>query len=289
MTKFHKTSFLAVFALANALTVSASAQESHTLRLALEAGKTLSVTTVSDTKMAFTGAVDQEMNTKTTMIQDYKFDQSGEGWWKFDLSTRDFKLDGDATMPGAASDPSAMIEAVKKVKVGGEVNSVGKARNVKIDGQDSLDPMTKGMIAATIEYLQQIGFMSIVFPEAPVAVGTKWKTDFDMSKILEANGGGFLTNAKGNVPIEFEVLGFEDVDGKKAAKIQVFHDGKVTFDSTMGGSGTMTTTSKGNLWIDLATGLPLKGDTKLANNIDIGGQFNISQEISVVTKTELKG
>lgn len=238
--------------------------------------------------MTFSGMMDSNMATKTTMTQAYKFDKAEEGWWKFDLSTTDFKLDGDLGMPGMASDPTAMIEAVKKVKVGGEVNNLGKARNVKVGGDDSLDMMTKGMMAANIEYLSQVGFMSILFPEAPVAVGTKWKSDFDMSKIMEANGGGFLTNAKGNVPIEFEVLAFEEVEGKKAVKIQVFSDGKVTFDSQGGGSGTMTTTSKGNLWLDLATGLPIKSDTKLANNIDVGGQLNIAQDITITTKAEIK-
>ena len=37
---------------------------------------------------------------------------------------------------------------IKKVKVGGEVNSLGKTRNVKVAGDDTLDMMTKGMMAA---------------------------------------------------------------------------------------------------------------------------------------------
>lgn len=287
MNHLHRKMAIVSLALA-ALTATAHAQESHVLRLALEAGKTLSVTTVSDTKMAFTGPMEQEIKTKTTMLQNYKFDKSDEGWWKFDIETADFKMEGDAGMPGMAGDPQSMIDAVKKVKLGGEVNNLGKTRNVKVAGDDSLDMMTKGMIATMAEHLTQVGFMAMVFPEAAVSVGTKWKAEFNMAKVMEANGGGFLTNAKGDVPIEFEVLGFEEVNGKKAVKVQVFSDGKVTFDSSMGGSGTMATTSKGNLWLDLATGLPIKSDTKMANNIDIGGMMNIAQEMAISTTAELK-
>lgn len=289
MNMLRKSSKLAAFALLGVLASVSQAQDSYSLRLALEAGKTLEVKTVSSTKMSFTGPIDQSMNTKTTMVQAYKFDKGDEGWWKFDLSTTDIKLEGDQGMPGMNADPSAMVESVKKVKVSGDVNNLGKTRNVKVGGDDQLDMMTKGLVASNIEYLTQIGFLSITFPEAPVSVGTKWKSDFDMAKILEANGGGFLTNAKGVVPIEFEVLGFEDLDGVKTAKIQVFLDGKVTFDSSMGGSGTMTTTSKGNMWLNLATGLPVKSDTKLANNIDIGGQMTITQEVDINTTSEIKG
>ena len=278
---------MAIACLALNLVSVASAQETHTLRLVLEPGKTLSVTTVSDTKMAFTGPMDQEMKTKTTLVQNYKFDKGPEGWWTFDIQTADFKMDGDAGMPQMGGDPATMIESVKKVKVGGEVNALGKTRNVKVAGDDSLDMMTKGMMASIVEQLMQVGFMSLNFPEAAVGVGTKWKADFDMAKVLEANSGGFLSNAKGNVPLEFEVLGFETVDGKKTAKIQVFSDGKVTFDSSMGGSGTMSTTSKGNLWIDLATGLAMKSDTKMANNIDVAGQINIAQEMTITTSAVL--
>jgi|GEM_PF-1731930 len=286
MNNMHRK--MAFVALAFSAITIANAQETHVLRLALEGGKTLAVTTVSDTKMAFTGPMEQEMKTKTTMVQNYKFDKSEEGWWKFDVFTSDFKMDGDAGIPGMGGDPTTMVEAVKKVKFGGEVNNLGKTRNVKVSGDESLDMMTKGMMATMVENLTQIGFLAIMFPEAAVGVGTKWKAEFDMAKVMEANGGGFLTNAKGMVPIEFEVLSFEDLAGKKVVKIQVFSDGKVTFDSSMGGSGTMSTTSKGNLWIDLATGLPVKSDTKLANNIDIGGQMNIAQDLTINTTSEVR-
>lgn len=280
---------LASIALTVALAHLANAQETHALRLAIEAGKTLAVTTVSSTKMAFTGPMDQTMETKTTMVQNYKFDKGPEGWLTFDVSVGEFKMEGDAGMPGMAPDADAMVAAIKKVKLGGQVNNLGKTKDVKMSGDTDLDMMTKGMMAAALESMNQVGFMAISFPEAPVGVGSKWKTDFDMAKILEANGGGFLSNAKGVVPMEFEVLAFEDVNGKKTAKIQVFTDGKVTFDSQMGGSGTMSTTSKGSMWLDLATGLIVKTDTKMANNIDIGGQFNISQDTAVVVTAEVKG
>lgn len=259
------------------------------MRLALEPGKTLHVTTVSETKMAFTGPIEQEMSTKSTMVQAYKFDAGADGWWKIAMTTVDFKMEGGMDMPGMQTDPAQILDAVKKVKVTAEVNNLGQARNVKMEGDQDLDMTTKGMTASMSEYLSQIGFMGLQFPEESLAVGSKWSKSFDMAKILEANSGGFLSNAKGTMPVEFEVLGFEDVNGVKTAKIQVFSDGKVTFDSQMGGSGTMSTTSKGNVWVNVANGLPIKSDTKMANNIDIGGQMNITQEMSINSTTELKG
>lgn len=271
------------------MVAAAHAQDSYKVRLTLEPGKTLNVTTVSQTKMAFTGPIEQEMSTKTTMVQAYKFDAGTDGWWKIAMSTVDFKMEGGMDMPGMQADPAQIVEAVKKVKVTAEVNNLGQARNVKMEGDQELDMTTKGMTASMSEYLSQIGFMGMQYPEEAISVGSKWSKTFDMAKILEANSGGFLTNASGKMPVEFEVLGFEDVNGVKAAKIQVFTDGKVTFDSQMGGSGTMSTTSKGTVWVNVATGLPIKTDSKMANNIDIGGQMNITQEMSINTTTELKG
>lgn len=264
------------------------AQESHKLRYAVDVAKSLSVTTTSSTKMAFTGPIEQTMETKTTLVQSYKFEKGEEGWWKFNMAVTDFKLDGDAGMMGMGADPESMAAAVKKVKLFGEFNDMGKTRGVKMDGDDNLDMMTKGTFASISEYFNQVGFMSSHFPEEEVAVGAKWKSQIDMAKIMEANGGGFLSNAQGVLPIEYELLAFEDVNGTKTAKVQVFTDGKVTFDSQMGGGGTMSMTSKGTAWIDLATGLPVKSDTKMANNIDIGGQMNITQELSIVTTSEVK-
>lgn len=263
------------------------AQDKKTLRLVLQPGMVFSSTSVTDGKFAMTGPMDQEFKNKTTMTQRFSFEAGTEGWLKFLVATTDFKMEGDDMSMGMGGDVD-VAGAVKGVKVAGEVDGRGMTRNVAVSGSDKLDMMTKQTMEGIADRMTQIGLMSMYFPEEAVGVGSKWTKELDLAKTLSAIP--FFTNTKGTAPIEFTIEAFEAVDGKDTAKILIFTDGKVTFDLAMGGSGSgsMTMTSRGYVWVDTATGLPVKSETKLANNIDFG-MGTMQQEISITATGKVGG
>ncbi len=285
MKHIKSTSILALIVLAGL----SFAQDKKVLRLAVKPGTTFSHVSVTTGKFALTGVGDQEFKTKTTFGQDFSFENGTDGWLKFTATTTEFKSEGDQMdMGGAGVSPEDIAAAVKKVKFSGEVNNLGSTRNIALANDDGLDMMTKQMMSSITDQMSQLGFFAMSFPEDGVAVGTKWKKDYDLAKSLA--GIPFFSNVKGASPTEYTVEAFETVEGKNTARIKTFSDGKATFELSMGGggSGSLTTTSSGMVWVDLETGLPVKSETKLASTIDFG-MGTMQQEMSISSKMTAKG
>ena len=285
MNALKRCSILALVVLASL----AQAQDKKTIRLTVKPGTVMTSTSVTDGKFAMTGPADQTVNNKTTMVQQYKFDKGSEGWLKFLIETTEFKMEGEQFNMGTPIDTDQIIAQAKKVKISGEVNEMGSARNVELTGAEDMEMGTKQMMTSISDRISQIGLMSMFYPVEGVGVGSIWKKEIDLGKSLAAIP--FFTDVNGKAPVEFTVEAFEKVDDKDTAKIKVFIDGRVTFGMNFGGGdtkGSMTTTSAGHVWIDLATGLPVKSDTKMANNIDFG-VGTMQQEMSITTTTAVKG
>ncbi len=263
----------------------AQAQSGQPLRFNVAPGSSYAMTSVTSMKMAFSGMMDREMTTKSTVSQTLKFDAGEGAWLKFTLSTSDFKTEGEQMMEGMGPSPDEMAAAFKNVRTVGEVGPNGGTRNVKLEGTDGLDMMTKGMVTRIVEGVSQLGLLGLTFPDGPVEVGTEWKANFDMAKTLGDSMMGMAQDVKGDFPYVFTVEAFEAVDGAPHAKVKVFTDGKATF-RVQGpggeGDGNMTMTSLGHMWIDLATGLPTKSATEMAMTIDIG-MLQITQEMKIDT------
>ncbi|MBS1714628.1 MAG: hypothetical protein JST30_09865 [Armatimonadetes bacterium] len=261
--------FVAALTVAQAMAQTAAVPEKKVLRLNLAAGNSITMKTVTDGVMNLSvQGNDNEMKSKITMVN--KTDVSaGDGTWlKFILQTTDFKMEGD-TMDmgmGGGTDPAT---AMKAVKIQGEFDPTGTTRNVTIADDDKLDMMTKQSMSSMLEQWSQIGFMALTFPKDAVGVGDKWTKELDLGKVMGSNP--MISNAAGKAPMEFTIEAFEKVDAMDTVKIKVFMDAKATFDiAAAGSSGSMTMTSNGFVWVDLATGVTVKGESKMANNIDFG-------------------
>ncbi len=283
MNAFKRTALIALVALAAV----AMAQDKATLRLNVKPGMTLAQTTVSDGTFSISGPTDQEMKNKTTMVQTFKFEEGTEGWVKFGVETTDFKMEGDSMDMGGGTDPDQIAAMAKKVKLTGEVNDRGATRNVAISGADDLDMTSKQMMTSVADRMSQIGFMEMFFPDEAISVGSTWKRELDLAKTLSSIP--FFQNVKGTAPVEFTVEAFEKVGDKDTVKIKVFTDGKVTFELSMGGGGdgNMSLTSNGEVWVDLATGLPIKSTGKMANDIDFG-MGHMQQQMTITSKIDFK-
>jgi hypothetical protein len=239
-------------------------------------------------KMAFAGMMDQEMDSKTTMSQVYAFEGGADGKTKFTITTTDLKMEGESMAAMGGGEPD--LSGIKRATIVGYFDEMGRTDGVAINGMEEGDMMAASMLTLTKELYRQVGFFGFNFPEQAVMVGSKWATKLNFGESLTAMSMGFLSNPKGDVPVEMEVLGFETVDGMPCVKVKSFSDGKVTFEMNMPGmdasNGNMTMTTVVNAWFNLANGMLVKSDAESASVIDMG-MMTITQKstsTSVVKK-----
>jgi hypothetical protein len=89
-----------------------------------------------------------------------------------------------------------------------------------------------------------------------------------------------ISSVTGKLPIQFEVVGFEDLDGKRHVKIKSVMDGTLTMVIAVGEmSATMKTQMTNMSWIDVATGLLTKSEAVGQNDSDFG-VGTMTQQIS---------
>jgi hypothetical protein len=274
------------FAIAALVIVSgAVAQDKAVLRFQPAVGSKLSVTTVSELKMAFSGMMDQESNSKSTVDQVFTFEAAQDGKTKFQLNTTALKIEGEsmAEMAGGGN-----VDGIKNAVLTGYFDSRGATSDVQVSGLAEDDMMGNMILTMAKELYKQIGFFGFQFPEQEVGVGSKWDSQLDFSELLSSQSMGFLTNAKGAVPVTMEVVAFEPVEGVPCVKIKSLMDGKVTFDVNAPGmetSGNMTVTSLTHAWFNLATGMLVKSEAESANVIDMG-MMTINQTTKTVSSAK---
>lgn len=258
-----------ILALSLAATAALSlAQTSHVVRLKLTPGTKLSTTTIGSTKMTFSGLMDETMDSTMMLVQQYSFEPGEEGKTKFTVSTTDVKLEG-GMMDQAGGDPNS----IKKVTMTGTVDDRGTTSSIALNGMEEGDMMAGMVMMMPKEMFSQSGFFGLTFPEEAVSVGSKWSAKINFANILAAQSMGFLQNAKGEIPLDHEVLAFEAVDGVDCVKVKSFMDGKFTFDVAAPGmesTGSMTITGVTTAWYSLADGLLVKSESSSASVIDMG-------------------
>lgn len=273
---------ITLFVAALSLAAGASAQSKVLLRFQPAAGTKLAVKTVSDLKMSFSGMMDQESTSKTTIDQVYSFQPGSDGTTTFTLNTTGLKMEGEsmAEMAGGGMD----TDSIKKAVLSGTFDARGNVSGIKLEGVAEDDMMANMVLTMSKEVYKQVGLFGFNFPEAEVEVGTKWTSKLNFADILPSQSMGFLSNAKGDVPVTMEVVAFETVNGVACVKIKSLTDGKVTFDVNAPGmeaSGNMTTTSLTHAWFNLANGMLVKSETEGANVIDMG-MMTINQTTKTV-------
>lgn len=140
-----------------------------------------------------------------------------------------------------------------KMELGGDVTDAsdadtkftynGKGSMTKMDigtpGEDDISGMVLNLRAAA----------SVVFPDKPVNVGESWTAAF---KSPEVKGAEPESSEATNLKYTF--VAQEKVAGADTAKITIVEDGPSA-------DGTITATT----WVDVATGLPIRMELKMAD------------------------
>lgn len=104
---------------------------------------------------------------------------------------------------------------------------------------------------------------SLVFPEKPVAIGETWQAD------LKADKDKGSLDAKAS----YQALGREPLLGKETLKVS-FEIKEVGPDDPA--------TSKGVMWIEIATGMPVKVQSAMTNAPLAGQKVNATWELTLV-------
>lgn len=276
-----KSLLISAVAIATLPFLIAAGQESHTLRLKLQPGQVITIknTTSSTVSMAAMGQ-DNVSTVKTT--QTISIDKGSEaGWNKATIKTTEFEMDGGGDVTMQAISPEQMKEEILKQVITGEFNELGKIRNYKIENKTTMP----GAIEAS---MQEAGIMGFHYPEQPMTVGSEWKQEANLGKMIMESAGEFIANASGNLTSTYKVSEFTKLNGIAVAKVEVSMTGKATFDvPQMGSGGASDVKGTGTLYISLDNGLPIESTITTSSNTDVAGVL-ITQSAKVVSKVSIK-
>ncbi|MDI9636531.1 hypothetical protein QPK87_01290 [Kamptonema cortianum] len=244
------------------LLVGATSQDTVLLRLKVAAGTKQKITTTTTSLQELSGMMERNSNTSVKSVNVFAFEPGEESKTKVVVTTEDFTISSDQDTPGM--DPAVLAEEVKSLVVTMSVDERGLVLTSESKGGGELSASITAMESAS-----KIGYNGIIFPEESVKIGSQWKHEVDLSS--NAGEGGPLKMSGGKIPSQFELVGFEELNGKKAAKIKITMKGRVNVELTQGlpATGTMDLDTNGHFWIDLATGLLLKAESKVITDIDL--------------------
>jgi hypothetical protein len=268
-TLFFGSLFVAAAAFAIA---SSGAQDSAQIKLKFTKDTTLKYKTVVNTHMDVMGqGMDMEMEiAQTTTVVSQK-----DGWTTLLVVTDSMKATGDA-----AGQVSSALENVKGVVMRLDVDEFGVTRNIALENADKMDQMTRSMMEGSLQGAQAVGFMGFQFPKAGVKVGSTWNATIDAAKFMGMNE--MITSVNGTIPVRFEVLGFENLDGVRNVKIKTTINGTMTMAlATPAGdmNATMKMDSTTTSWVEVATGFLTKSEGTAQNDSDFG-LGTMTQQIS---------
>ena len=264
-----RTCSIAALALALALGLAASpSTNADTLRLRLKAGDALRYKSVTSTETDMMG---QTSETVVTTTQVMKVLEQSDGWTKMRVTTEELEMSGDE-LPGVTDAMSAM----KDVSYTFDVNENGLTRRIVLENADALDPMVRQTISGSMRGQNAVGFMGVHFPKGSIVVGSSWDVKIDADKLFETNE--MITDVDGEIEVEFEVLGFESLDGKRHIKIKSVSEGEIAMAlETPGGAfeAIVTMDAESTYWIDVADGTVTKmvSEGTLENDFGVGTMF----------------
>ncbi len=161
-------------------------------------------------------------------------------------------------------DDQAIKETLTGLEMAFSVSPQAETLKLEMLGEITTDPARKAIIASQTDLLKQTGPFGLVYPKAPISVGSTWNHQIDLADALKNAGQGtILPEGETKATVAFKTLSIDVVDGKTVIKIQGDVTGIIKFQMRVSGvnfAGTMTTTSKTIYTVDGATGLMLKSE-----------------------------
>ncbi|MDQ2986402.1 MAG: hypothetical protein M3R13_06735 [Armatimonadota bacterium] len=174
----------------------------------------------------------------------------------------------NAKMTGGTGDMSQVADAMEKQVIKATYSPTGEW----VSGE--MNSGTMGAMAA------QAGLQGIIFPKAPVKIGSTWKATVDIGKMLGASGAqGLKVVSGGKVPVTYKVTGFKKVGAKTVVGISGVLNGTIVM--AMGQNKmtmAMKSTSAGQ--VDVGTGMV----RTMTTNANVGtnfGQMKMNQTIKM--------
>lgn len=269
--------FLLLAALTLPLLLAATRQETYTLRLNVPAGTTYTQVNTSTTHQETVGAA-QEFDSRINSTQSLTFDKA-ESETTITTKTTEFQAEGAAVM---GKDPKKVSDEMKSLVETNVVNELGEVTKTATVGGGAFSKQ-----GSLFSNLMQIGWNGVVFPKAPVSVGSKWTSKVDTKKISGA-GNSQVKISSGEVAMTYELVGLEDVGGVKNFKV------KLTVKGTMNGTmkaaemdldATINVSGDSTFWLDPVTGVHSKLVRQSVLDLDLGvTQIKVTVKSNVTTK-----
>ena len=256
------------------LTIAACAStDVDTLRLRLKVGDSLRYKSVTTTATDMMGESMESVVTTVSLMQ--ALEQS-DGWTKVRVTTEELEMEGEG-FPGAAD----AIEGMKDVAYTFEVDETGRTRRIELENADALEPMVRQMVSSSMRAQNVVGFMGVHFPKGPIDVGSSWEVEIDAEKMFASE---MFADVDGEIDVSFEVVGFEDLDGRRNVKIKSVLDGDITMviESPAGDlEAAMTLEAESMYWIDVQDGTV----TKMVSEGSTDSEFGFGSMLQSISTT----
>lgn len=274
MKKRFRTCSITALTLALTFATAASlSTDADTLRLRLKVGDSLRFKSVTTTATDMMG---QSMESVVTSVSVMRALEQSEGWTKVRVTTEELEMEGEG-FPGAAE----AIEGMKDVAYTFEVDETGLTRRIELESADALEPMVRQMVSSSMRAQNAVGFMGVHFPKGPIDVGSSWDVEIEAEKMFASE---MFSDVVGEVDVSFEVVGFEDIDGRRNVKIKSEMDGNIimAIASPAGDiEADMILEAESTYWIDVQDGTV----TKMVSEGSVETEFGLGSMLQSISST----
>lgn len=232
-------------------------------------GTELGLKTTTESTVKMTGLMTEESEMKTTLDQRLVFSEVKGNQRVVKLITRTATVDDG----GGTFDAKKANEALSNTQVNLVIDDRGRTVSMDVPGLDQMPAAAKAIVSSQTSTMTSIGPMGYVLPERAPEVGQKWMVPLDLTQALREASQSYLTPESSTVEYEFEFLGEETINGRKAYRIRRIGSGTIKNRVNIKGlaqEGESKLSSKGELLVDAASGLLIRLEADHTIDIDLG-------------------
>lgn len=272
---------LVIALLAGAALANCAGAQSVTLRLNLKPGAKYTMKGTNKMTSSGAGPMAAMGNMTQTMTMALLVKSKSAKGTAVQMKVTEMKMVVPKDSPIAGQAKSG-AEQMKGVTIDQLVSPLGKVLSNSITGGTAQTQRAMGQFNGF-----KIGFLGVQFPPRPVTPGATWSTTMDFSEVLGGAMPGMIQPGKNSkVPVKYSFKGVKTVGGKRIANIGYSMVGEM--DLTVGGGAqpgrtgmamNMSLDIRGAFVVDLATGMPLSGNSGGSVKTAVAG-MNFVQNMS---------
>lgn len=207
-----------------------------------------------------------EINTRTDQLM--KVTKATGAAFTVETTILDSKVLGSGDKEGMGTMVAGQMTQVKGTKTSANYTPLGKPTSAA-----GAAPSTDQMLN---DFGRALGFQGLVFPGKPVKVGDSWNSVVSLDRAMGALAKTMGGSAKmDSIPVKTTFVKVEQAGNKKVGVFNIVMAGRPKMSATGGKAGSLgmqlNINSKGEIKIDLASGLIINSNVTVENSFTFSG------------------